>query len=162
MVKLYSISSGIQKVLGFQAALKSTARFPNFRAMSSASTTHPDINRITSYCSDAMALNVASTAVAKGFDWNVTNLQQPIFYLPFLHDENLVSQVAAASLNDGLLSRCAPGSRDAEYAETSRASSGAMVTVFCDLEDSRLAMRCWEGNRRQKRSEYLKEHSSGF
>ncbi|TVY46041.1 hypothetical protein LSUB1_G000166 [Lachnellula subtilissima] len=223
MVKLYSISSGIQKVLSFQAALKSTARFPNFRAISSASTTHPDINRITSYwfggddlrkkwfnggpqvdseiranfgdlvekaqqpqgslalivlldqfprnifrgsplsySSDAMALKVASTAVAKGFDRNVTHLQQPIFYLPFFHDENMVSQVAAASLNDGLLSRCAPGSRDAEYVETSRGFFRSHSD--CILRFGRFPSRNEALGRKStaEEVEYLKEHPSGF
>ncbi|TVY86276.1 hypothetical protein LAWI1_G008872 [Lachnellula willkommii] len=115
-----------------------------------------------SYSSDAMALDVASVAVAKGFDRIVAHLQQPIFYLPFLHAENLVSQVAATALNEGLLSRSEPGEGDAEYAGTSRGFFTSHSN--CILRFGRFPSRNKVLGRKStaEESEYLKEHPSGF
>ncbi|TVY59366.1 hypothetical protein LCER1_G001086 [Lachnellula cervina] len=115
-----------------------------------------------SYSSDAMALNVASTAVAKGFDRIVTRLQQPIFHLPFLHAENLVSQVAATALNEGLLSRREPGEGDAEYAGTSRVffrSHSNCILRFGRFPSHNKVLR---RESTAEEIEYLKEHPSGF
>lgn len=77
-----------------------------------------------SYSSDSMALEVATEAIAKGFDREVTHLQQPFFYLPLMHSENLLSQVAALSLYENLCHRCEPDSMSKEYAMSSTKYSG--------------------------------------
>lgn len=59
-----------------------------------------------SYASDAKALNVSSLAIAKGFDEQVTPMQQTFFYTPFMHDESLLGQVASVALYKGFLKRC--------------------------------------------------------
>ena len=59
-----------------------------------------------SYSSDLKALGVATWAIAKGFDRQVPPIRQLFFYLPFMHDELLLSQVAGKALYENCRSRC--------------------------------------------------------
>ncbi|KAG9237921.1 hypothetical protein BJ875DRAFT_108564 [Amylocarpus encephaloides] len=59
-----------------------------------------------SHTHDSMTLGIATRAIAQGWDQEVPHLQQQFFYLPLMHDENLVSQVAALALYDNYVARC--------------------------------------------------------
>lgn len=59
-----------------------------------------------SYASDAQALQVAITAVAKGFDSYAGGLQQALFYMPLMHAEDLLAQVACKALFAKLVADC--------------------------------------------------------
>ncbi|KAL9125965.1 MAG: hypothetical protein Q9217_004909 [Psora testacea] len=59
-----------------------------------------------SYGGDSKALNIAVAAIAKRFDRQLSSMQQTFFYLPFMHDENMISQIAARALYEGLATRC--------------------------------------------------------
>lgn len=59
-----------------------------------------------SYSSDAQALRVATNAVARGFDVYASSLHQMLFYLPFMHAEDLLAQVTCMLLFSRLVSRC--------------------------------------------------------
>ena len=59
-----------------------------------------------SYSKDSMTKEIAVEAIAKGYDREVDHLQQAFFYLPLMHDETLVGQVAALALYESLASRC--------------------------------------------------------
>lgn len=59
-----------------------------------------------SYAADTKARQVAAVAIARGFDRRVSLIQQPFFYLPFMHDESLVGQIASRSLYAELEHRC--------------------------------------------------------
>jgi uncharacterized protein (DUF924 family) len=72
-----------------------------------------------SFSSDAMAVDVAVNAIAKGQHHEVTSTQRPFFYLPLMHDERLISQVAALALYESLVSQCEPDSEDAKFAGAS-------------------------------------------
>lgn len=61
------------------------------------------------HASDAKALDVATKAVVKGFDRKVPLMYQPFFYLPFVHGEALLAQVAGKALYEGLVRRCGSG-----------------------------------------------------
>lgn len=58
------------------------------------------------YSSDAKAFQVATVAIADGLDRKAPPMRQPFFYLPLMHDENLLSQIACRSLYEGCLLRC--------------------------------------------------------
>ena len=44
--------------------------------------------------------------MVKGFDRRVERIMCPFFYLPFMHSETLVGQVAGMMLYEGLVGRC--------------------------------------------------------
>ncbi|KAH8646735.1 hypothetical protein BX600DRAFT_443711 [Xylariales sp. PMI_506] len=59
-----------------------------------------------SYSSDEQALGVATHAVARGLDAYAGRLHQMLFYLPFMHAEELLAQVACRLLISQLVSDC--------------------------------------------------------
>lgn len=59
-----------------------------------------------SYSADPKALQIALQGIADGYDLQLPLRQQVLFYLPLMHDETLVSQVAAKALYEGFARRC--------------------------------------------------------
>ncbi|KAL6713738.1 hypothetical protein ACLMJK_008230 [Lecanora helva] len=55
------------------------------------------------YASDAKALEIATVGVAKGQDREVELSRRMFFYLPFMHNETLLAQVACVALYEALL-----------------------------------------------------------
>ena len=49
---------------------------------------------------------MAIGAIAREFDRAVDDLQALFFYLPLMHDETLVSQIACIALSEALAARC--------------------------------------------------------
>ncbi|CAG8948735.1 hypothetical protein HYFRA_00001856 [Hymenoscyphus fraxineus] len=72
-----------------------------------------------SYSKDKLGLGIAADAIAKGFDRQVPVMQQVFFYLPLMHDENLVSQIAGMALCEGLVERCVGEEMMKDFAEKS-------------------------------------------
>ncbi|KUJ08227.1 DUF924-domain-containing protein [Mollisia scopiformis] len=72
-----------------------------------------------SFSADSLALDIATKAIAKGFNLEVSNIQQIFFLMPFMHSETLLGQVAGVSLFEALLARCDPNSKDVEFLATS-------------------------------------------
>lgn len=56
-------------------------------------------------------------AIAKGFDRQVEPLRQGFFYLPLMHAENLLAQVASVACYEGLVGRLEVGSAGRALAE---------------------------------------------
>ncbi|CAF9913119.1 hypothetical protein IMSHALPRED_000917 [Imshaugia aleurites] len=69
------------------------------------------------YLSDQKALTTATQAIAQGFDRAVPLLQQAFFYLPFEHEEQLLSQITSVSLFEGLAARCEAGAQEKQFAD---------------------------------------------
>ncbi|MDI1490422.1 MAG: hypothetical protein OHK93_001625 [Ramalina farinacea] len=59
-----------------------------------------------SFNADPKALDMTTKAVAKGFDKQVPLVQQMFFYLPFMHHEGLLGQIAGLALYEGFVTRC--------------------------------------------------------
>lgn len=70
-----------------------------------------------SYASDSKAVDIAIKAIARADDRKVEGMQPSFFYLPLMHDERLVSQIACVSLYEGLVGRCEEG-KVMEFANT--------------------------------------------
>jgi uncharacterized protein (DUF924 family) len=87
-------------------------------------------NSPRAYASDAKAASVAVTAIAAGQDREVSLLKQPFFYLPLMHDESLLAQVAALGLFEALVTRCGEGSLEREYAEKGLESTRKHLRVI--------------------------------
>ena len=115
-----------------------------------------------SYSSDSMALDVAAKGIAKGHHKQVTKLQMQAFYLPLMHDENLISQIAATSFYESLVANC-----DSEPELQERVK---MSLQYCErhrdciLKFGRFPSRNEVLGRTSTPEEiaYLKEHPSGF
>jgi uncharacterized protein (DUF924 family) len=71
----------------------------------------------SSYSKDSMALDVATQGIAQGFDRKVTPVQQLFFYMPLMHDEQLISHVAANALYEGFLARTKCDQEVMDYAK---------------------------------------------
>lgn len=73
---------------------------------------------------------MAVTAIAAGQDREVSLLKQPFFYIPLMHDESLLGQVAALGLFEALVTRCEEGSLEREYAEKGLESTRKHLRVI--------------------------------
>jgi uncharacterized protein (DUF924 family) len=115
-----------------------------------------------SFSSDAQALKVATEGIAKGFDRQVPLTQQSFFYLPMMHDETLLGQIAGIALFDSLAARCHPESEIAK--QTKKSGHFAKSHLDCILHFGRFPSRNEILGRVSTPEEvaYLKEHPSGF
>ncbi|KAG0644991.1 hypothetical protein D0Z07_9091 [Hyphodiscus hymeniophilus] len=117
----------------------------------------------SAFSSDPQALNVTTTAIAKGFDRSVSHTQQSFFYLPLMHGENLLSQVAGVALTEAALARCEPNDSELkEYWE--RSIKFAYSHRDSILKFGRFPSRNEAIGRESTPEEiaYLKENPSGF
>ena len=115
-----------------------------------------------SFSSDDLALNITTEAIAKGFDREVDQEQQLFFYMPFMHSETLLGQVAGVAHFELLQNRCDLGS--------DLAKAMGMSTLFarkhqhCIINFGRFPSRNKILGREStaEEIEYLKEHPGGF
>ncbi|RDL40890.1 Uncharacterized protein BP5553_00869 [Venustampulla echinocandica] len=115
-----------------------------------------------SFSTDPMALDITTQAIARGADREVPHIQQPFFYLPLMHHENLISQAAGCSLYEGLAARCEAGSQESEFARSSL--DFARRHRDCIMKFGRFPSRNEILGREStpEELEYLKEHPHGF
>ena len=85
------------------------------------------------YASDGKAWRIATRAVAQGLDEQLPLVQQSFLYLPFEHDENLLSQVASVALFQGRTKRCKVGSPDKDFIEKGVESAVRHKQVILDF-----------------------------
>ena len=114
-----------------------------------------------SYSSDPMALEIATEAIANGYDRELELLEQTFFYLPLMHDENLISQVAGVALFENLLTRC--GDDEAKNFVKSGLEFGKRHLI-CVQKFGRFPSRngCLGRETTKEEIEWLKEYPSGF
>lgn len=67
------------------------------------------------YAADDKAFDIATRSIAKGFDEKVDKFQALTFYLPLMHHESLIAQVATLSLYKNLIARCEEGSEAKQF-----------------------------------------------
>lgn len=119
------------------------------------------------HASDTQACEVAVRAVARGFDRSLEqergSLHAVFFYLPLMHDESLVAQVACVALLEGLLMRCpASNEKDSAFLENSvKFARGHRDTI---REFGRFPSRNRILGRESTPQEtrFLEEHPGGF
>lgn len=61
---------------------------------------------VDSFSSDTKAFKTATRAIARDFDKRVSVIQASAFYMPLMHQEDLVSFIAACCLFEKLKLRC--------------------------------------------------------
>jgi len=114
------------------------------------------------FSSDDLALNITTEAIAKGFDRKVKKEQQPFFYMPMMHSETLLGQVAGVAHFELLQTRCDLDSDLWNFVKSS--------TIFaekhqnCIIKFGRFPSRNKILGRESTPEEiaYLKEHPGGF
>ncbi|KAI1082224.1 hypothetical protein F5B20DRAFT_532630 [Whalleya microplaca] len=78
-----------------------------------------------SFTSDKHAQCIATRAISKEYDRQITSVpggtlfHRLFFYLPLLHAEDLLSQVAAVALAENLLGSCPPDAPERKFLDTS-------------------------------------------
>jgi len=118
-------------------------------------------NSPRAYASDARAASVAVTAIAAGQDREVSLLKL-FFYMPLMHDESLLGQVAALGLFEALVTRCEEGSVERVYAEKGLDSARKHLRVIERFGrfPSRNAVLGRESTGEERG--FLEEHRGGF
>lgn len=69
------------------------------------------------FASDNQALSIALDAIAQGVDRQVELERQMFFYLPIMHEESLIAQVACLGLYQGMLARAEAGTESHKLLE---------------------------------------------
>jgi uncharacterized protein (DUF924 family) len=82
------------------------------------------------FSSDAMALDVAVTGIAKGQHKQLKPLQQLLFHMPFTHDERLISQVTCVALCEAMAARCEGDVDISKFAQASVDSAKGHLNVI--------------------------------
>ena len=115
-----------------------------------------------SYSSDHMALEIAMDAIAKGFDRQVAIDRQMFFYLPFMHGEHMLAQVASLGLFQSLATRTEPSTQLREILDRAVTFSQKHMDVIRDF--GRFPSRNESLGRTTtfEEKEYLHQHPSGF
>lgn len=111
---------------------------------------------------DPLAFDIATRSIAKGFHREVPNLQEIFFYMPFMHSETLIGQIAGIGMFESLLARC---QNDPEIAEKAKRSVNfAERHKNCILRFGRFPSRNEILGRAStpEEIEYLKEYPHGF
>ncbi|KAI1627466.1 hypothetical protein EDD37DRAFT_622361 [Exophiala viscosa] len=114
------------------------------------------------HASDTKACELATRSIAREFDRQVGELEALFFYLPLMHDETLVSQIACVGLSEALLSRCQPDCEAAKFVTNSiKFAKGHRDAI---LEFGRFPSRNKILGRESTPEEvkFLEEHPSGF
>jgi len=116
-----------------------------------------------SFSSDAQATEIATQAIAEGYDREVPPIQQCFFYIPLMHDERLVSQVASVALFEALTHRCGQDKDPAED-QARRSMKFAMGHRDVIARFGRFPARNAALGRRSttEEIEFLKENPSGL
>jgi len=114
------------------------------------------------HASDAKACSVAVKAIAQGHDHQVDHLQALFFYLPLMHDEQLVSQIAGIALIENLAARCPPNSEAASFVNRSAgfAKGHRDVILKFGRYPSRNKVLGRESTEEEKK--FLEQNPSGF
>ena len=118
---------------------------------------------LESYSADAKAVDVTTRAIAEGFDKNMPLIQQSFFYLPYMHSESLLGQIAAKGMYEGLALRCSGGDPKArDFANTSVEMAQKHMDVIAEF--GRFPARNKALGRESTTEEiaFLKEHPHGF
>lgn len=114
------------------------------------------------FSSDAKALSVTTTAIAKGFDKQVPLNQQAFFYLPLVHTETLLGQIAGKAQLEVWEMRCVQDEKVREFASKGvvMAQKHMDVIMMFGRYPSRNEARGWESTEEEK--EFLRENPTGF
>ncbi|KAK3168515.1 hypothetical protein OEA41_004963 [Lepraria neglecta] len=111
---------------------------------------------------DAKAMDISVKAISKGFDREVEPMQQALFYLPLMHNESLLSQIATVSFYENYAQRCQSDSPAKSFATDSvgfAKNHRDVIAMFGRFPGRNKALG---RTSTAEEVQYLKEHPSGF
>jgi uncharacterized protein (DUF924 family) len=114
------------------------------------------------FSSDAKAFDIATRAIARGWDKEVTIIQALTLYLPLMHNERLISTVACLALTENLINRAPEGSDEKKFL-TNGLQSGIQhrdVIARFGRYPSRNAILGRQSTKEEE--EFLRENPNGF
>jgi uncharacterized protein (DUF924 family) len=116
-----------------------------------------------SFNSDAKALDIASRSIVKGYDRQLSPFQAFFFYLPFMHAESVVGQVAGLSLLEGALKRLDnPESEEGKFLTSSLDFAKRHSVPICQFGRFPSRNEALGRETTKEEEEYLKAHPNGF
>ena len=115
-----------------------------------------------SYSSDAMARDLAIYSISQGFDRQIPVDRQMFFYLPFMHGEDMLTQVASLGLFQGLAARTKPATQLRRVAEDAIEFSQKHMNVINDFGRFPSRNRSLGRESTKEEEDYLQRHPSGF
>jgi uncharacterized protein (DUF924 family) len=116
------------------------------------------------YAADGRALDATLDAIARGDDRRLPLLQSAFFYLPLMHAETLVGQVAGMALLEGLQGRCVAAGDEETAQFVAKSWEFARRHLEAVKRFGRFPSRNEVLGRQSTEEElrFLKEHPSGF
>lgn len=114
------------------------------------------------FSSDPMALDIATKSIAKGFHKEVPVMQTPFFYLPLVHHESLISQIAGVAFYESNLSRCASDSKEAEFTKQGILAAERHRDIILRFRRFPGRNKALGRDSTPEEIEFLKEHPSGL
>lgn len=114
------------------------------------------------FSGDAKALDIAVKGISKGFDHEVGPMQQALFYLPLMHSESLLSQIATVAFYENYAQRCEPDSPSKSFATGSIEFSKKHRDVIATFGRFPGRNKALGRKSTMEEVEYLKEHPTGF
>ena len=116
------------------------------------------------FSGDAKAASIAVQAIARGLDRKVPLARAVVFYMPLMHSESLLAQVAAKSCIEAFEARCAVAGDEAMRPFAAKMLQGAQVHLEVIDRFGRYPSRNVALGRESTEAEveFLKERPSGF
>lgn len=117
-----------------------------------------------SYSSDEQARDIAVSAIAKGVDRELGIMERTFFYLPLMHHENMISQIAALAFYENLLSKCGTDGEKELEGYIGMGVGFAQRHISCISRFGRFPARNKALGRESTEEEikYLEENAAGF
>ena len=116
------------------------------------------------FSGDSKALDVATRAIAKDFEKSseITLMQQAFFYLPLMHTETLLGQIAGKALYEGYARRCEVDEKARAFAEAGVGMARTHMDVIVRFgrypgRNEAMGRESTEAER-----EFLREHPKGM
>ena len=114
------------------------------------------------FATDLTAQAIATKSIAKGYDKQVTFYQATNYYLPLMHAENLLAQVAVVAMYENLHNRCPEDSEEKEFLSRSAAFAKNHLSVILQFGRFPSRNKILGRESTKEEEEFLKEHPHGF
>jgi uncharacterized protein (DUF924 family) len=111
---------------------------------------------------DAKALDIAIKSISKGFDKEVTVFQTLTFYLPLMHSESLLAQIAALSFYENLVLRSPEGSDEQQFHKNGIWSAKQHLEVIQKFGRFPSRNKILGRESTKEEEEFLRENPHGF
>ena len=114
------------------------------------------------FTSDQKALSIAGAAIDRGFDGDLTFVQQVFVYLPYMHMENLPDQDRGVAMYQSLTARCEAGAPEKEWLDSCVDFAIRHQKVIAEFGRFPARNEALHRQSTPKETEFLKTHPWGY